>query len=166
MDILIFVILGLLAYFSFYFVRLVYGDFFAPIGLCLGINLVSISLYHLSLMVMLTSISVYTYIIIFLSLFSFLVGALMFSPRLVLQGAVLDRHALFQEAKKETKGLAVFYYGTGILSIGGWISLVFFVKVLANICLDICLKALRRMLCFINERILPRYVHKVYTPFS
>lgn len=124
MNLMIFLILGLLAYFSFYFSRLAYKDTFAPVGLFLGINLVSLSLYHLRL-IALTSVSANAYVLIFASLFSFLVGALMFSPKLVLQGVELDRRVLFQEAKKESKGLAVFYYGTGILSIGGWMSLLF-----------------------------------------
>jgi len=123
-NFIIFIILGLLAYFNFYFSRSAYKDTFAPVGLFLGINLASLALYHLNL-IALTSVSANAYVLIFASLFSFLVGALMFSPKLVLQGAELDRRVLFQDAKKESKGLAVFYYITGILSIGGWVSLLF-----------------------------------------
>lgn len=123
-NFMIFVILGLLAYSSFYFARLAYKDTFAPVGLFLGVNLVSLALYHLNL-IALTSVSTNAYALIFASLFSFLFGALTFSPRLVLQGVELDRRALFQDAKKETQGLAVFYYVTAILSISGWLALLF-----------------------------------------
>ena len=124
---IIFIALGMLAYFSFYFARLAYKDIFAPVGLFLGVNLASLSLYRLSL-IDLTSVSTNAYILIFVSLFSFLVGVLMFSPRFVFQGTQLGKHALFQDAKKEANGLAVFYYGTAILSIGGWISLLLLSK--------------------------------------
>jgi oligosaccharide repeat unit polymerase len=123
-DLMIFFLLGLLACLSFYFARLLYNDIFGPVGLFFGMNLASLSLYSLKLIEM-TSVSKNAYALIFVSLFCFGVGALLFSPRSVYKGAQVFKGALFQDDKKEGNGLAIFYYGTAILSIGGWISLLF-----------------------------------------
>jgi hypothetical protein len=64
-----FVILGLLAYLSFYFARLAYGDIFAPVGLFFGINLASLSLYRLNLI----------FLLVYVLLFGFLSRKLSFS---------------------------------------------------------------------------------------
>jgi len=99
----------------------VYGDYFAPVGLFIGINLASLSLYQLNLLP-LTNISFQTYTLIAVSLFSFLVGVIMASPFFTLKGKTLVKQDLFGKHSREApKGLTLFYYFTASLAIAGWI---------------------------------------------
>lgn len=120
-SLLAFISLALLSYISFYFSRLVYRDYFAPVGLFIGINLASLSLYQLNFLP-LTHISFQAYTLIAVSLFSFLVGVLMASPSFALKGKPLIRQDLFSKHEKFlNKGLTLFYYFTASLAIAGWI---------------------------------------------
>ena len=119
-----FVVLGLLSYCAFCLSRFLYKDSFAPVGLFLGISLASLSLYHLRLL-WLAPGSTDAHLLIFASMFSFLVGALMASPRIVVKGRPVIKRDLFQEHHGDAKGLALFYYGTGLLVTAGWILQLF-----------------------------------------
>ncbi|AEG15314.1 hypothetical protein Desku_1746 [Desulfofundulus kuznetsovii DSM 6115] len=115
-----FISLGLLSYASFRFSHLVYGDYFTPVGIFIGINLASLSLYQLNLLP-LTPVSAQAYTLIAASLFSFLVGVLMASPSFVLTRKPLIRENLFSGCVKTPRGLSLFYYLTASFGIAGWI---------------------------------------------
>lgn len=119
-SLLAFVSLVLLSYAGFYFSRLVYGDYFAPVGLFIGINLASLSLYQLDLLP-LTHISFKAYTLIAASLFSFLIGVLMASPFFILKKKPLARQDMFNNQREAPKGLTLFYYLTASLAIAVWI---------------------------------------------
>ncbi|MDH7578550.1 MAG: hypothetical protein QHH75_12230 [Bacillota bacterium] len=115
-----FISLGVLSYTSFRFSRLVYGDYFAPMGIFIGINLASLSLYQLNLLP-LTPVSAQAYALIAASLFSFFVGVLMASPFFALKGRQLIGQDVFSRCVKASKGIGLFYYLTASIGIAGWI---------------------------------------------
>jgi len=119
----IFLICALLAYGSFQLSRLAYGDNFAPLGIFLGINLISLSLYHLKL-IQLNNLSFQAYSLIAVSLFSFFFGAILVSPSIILKGKCLPKRNLFCEKNSSKRGLISFYYFTAILATLGWILLL------------------------------------------
>lgn len=118
-----FILLGLLSSASFYFSRLMYGDYVAPVGIFIGINLASLALYQLNL-IPLIPVSAQAYTLIAASLFSFLVGALMASPSIVLTGKPLVRKNLFGKCVKTPRGINLFYYLTASLGIAGFVLFV------------------------------------------
>ncbi len=119
-DILVFISLMLLCYASFHFSRLVYGDSLAPLGLFFGVNLASLSLFHLNLLP-LNPVSTQAYVLIVISMFSFFWGVLIAFPSFVLKGRPLAIHETFCGRAEESEGLRLFYYITSFIGIVGWI---------------------------------------------
>lgn len=125
MNLCISAFFALLAYASLRFSLRAYGDYLAPIGLFFCVNLSSLSFYHLKLL-SLTGISLQAYVLIAISLFSFLVGVLFASPFLIMKKKALPKQGLLKKNTKESSGLVLFYYLTAFLGIAGW---VFYVTV-------------------------------------
>ena len=116
-NLLFFLVFAWMAYMSFHLSQKVYRDYFAPLGLLWGINLASLSLYHLGLLP-LTSISIQAYALIAIALFSFLWGAIAASSL-----GMPRKRASAQGARPfdKNKGLVLFYYLTAGIFFTGWI---------------------------------------------
>ncbi len=125
-SILTFILLSLLSWAGFRFARWAYGDYFAPIGIFVGVNLASLALNQLNLLP-LVPLSTQVWLLVAVSLFSFVVGAFMATPSLVVGGKRLGQGRFFDERSLTvSEGLTPFFYFTALLGIAGW---VFFVTV-------------------------------------
>jgi oligosaccharide repeat unit polymerase len=121
-DFLAFVILSALCYLALRFSRSVYGDYFAPLGIFLSVNLASLAFYHLRLIPM-VSLSFQAYALIVVAFFSFSTGTLLATPSVALKGQPLRKRASSSHFWN-SKGLSLFYYFSACLALAGW---VFFV---------------------------------------
>ena len=119
----LFVLFAILAVVSFYLSRLFFGDYFAPLGIFLGINLLSLSLYHLRL-IRLNNLSFQAYGLIAVSFFSFLLGIIFVSPSAFLKLRFQLEQRQIKELPLSQPGLVFFYYLTAILATIGWIILL------------------------------------------
>lgn len=127
MNVMIFILLCALAWFAFRFARWVYGDYFAPIGIFLGVNLASLALNQLRLLP-LAPVSGEAWLLVILSLFSFVVGAVIATPSLILMGKRLSQSRFSSGTNLNAfEGLSLFFYFTAFLGIAGW---VFYITVL------------------------------------
>jgi len=125
-SILTFILFGLLSWAGFRFARWAYGDYFAPIGIFVGVNLASLALNQLNLLP-LVPLSTQAWLLVAVSLFSFVVGTFMATPSLIVGGKRLGQGRFFDEKSLTvSEGLASFFYFTALLGIAGW---VFFVTV-------------------------------------
>lgn len=118
-----FIIFGFLAVLSFFLSKWAYRDIFSPIGIFICINLVSLSLFHLKL-IRFNNLSVQTYIVIAASLFSFIIGAIIAYPSIVLKGKPLKIRDNFQKGNSAAQSLTYFYYFTAVIATLGWIILL------------------------------------------
>jgi len=119
-NVLEFIFFMLLGYGALRFSRLVYGDYFAPMGLFFGVNLAALSLYHLKLLPLI-QISGEAYLLIMASFFSFLTGSLLASPFFALKGRTLPIWRHSNKHEKTSAELTAFYYLTASLGLAGWI---------------------------------------------
>ncbi len=123
-NVVIFILLCSLAWAGFRFARWAYGDYLAPIGIFVGVNLASLALNQLSLLP-LVPLSTQAWLLVVVSLFSFVVGAFMATPSLIVAGKRLGQGRFFDEKDlAASEGLSPFFYFTALLGIAGW---VFFV---------------------------------------
>lgn len=126
-NLVVFVLLSFLSWASFRLARLIYGDYFAPLGIFLGVNLASLALNQLRLLPF-VPLSAQTWLLVVASLFSFIFGAILATPSLVLVGKGLCQKMSFDRKSLETsEGLSLFFYFTTFLGIAGWI---FYITVL------------------------------------
>ena len=122
----VFILLCSLAWAGFRFARWVYGDYFAPIGIFLGVNLTSLALNQLRLLP-LVPLSTQVWFLVVVSLFSFVVGVFIATPSLVITGKRSSQRGFFdKKIPVASDGLSLFFYSTAILGIAGW---AFFVTV-------------------------------------
>lgn len=124
-TILTFTLLGLLSWAGFRFARWAYGDYFAPIGIFLGVNLASLALNQLRLLP-LAPLSTQAWLLVAVSLFSFVAGAFMATPSFIVAGKHLGQTRFDEKSLAASEGLIPFFYLTALLGIAGW---VFFVTV-------------------------------------
>ena len=119
----IFLIFALITYISFYISKLSYGDEFAPLGIFLCVNLISLTLYHLKL-IPLNNLIIQVYLLIVISLFSFILGAMIASPSIIIKGKPIPKRNLSFEKILSKQSLTFFYYTTASLATLGWIYLL------------------------------------------
>ena len=109
---------------SFYISRVLYGDYFAPLGIFLSINLLSLSLYHLKL-IPLNNLSLEAYGLIVLSFYSFSLGVVAATPAMfnkkTKKFSVVGR---ISNSILSKQALIAFYYLTAILATFGWVFLL------------------------------------------
>lgn len=119
-NLFVFASLALLAAVSLWASQRIYRNILAPLGIFFGMNLASLSLWHLKLLP-LTPISSGAYALILASFLAFLAGCLLASPFFVLKGKPLPRGwRCSGDYEKNPLGLTTFYYLTAILGIAGW----------------------------------------------
>lgn len=121
----LFLIFSFLAMASFYISRLLYGDYFAPLGIFLGINLLSLSLYHLKL-IPLKNLSLEAYGLIALSFYSFGLGVVAATSSIfIIKTKSIPAIGRISNSLSSKQALLAFYYITAILATSGWLFLLF-----------------------------------------
>ncbi|MEM2352377.1 MAG: O-antigen polymerase [Thermoproteota archaeon] len=124
-NFLMFLIFALLCYSALRFSRLIYGDYLAPVGIFLGVNLASIAFHNLNLLPLIP-ISVQAYLLIAVAFFSFFLGALLATPSFALRGKLVPACPA-PERFQDFRGLGLFYYLTATITIAGWLYYVTYI---------------------------------------
>jgi oligosaccharide repeat unit polymerase len=119
LNVFIFLLIAGLSYGGFRLSRLLYGDYFAPLGLFLGLNLGTLSLAQLNLL-SLIPISVSAYSLMALGLVSFSIGSLLASLFYDSRENATPAGAPVVDLKDSARALSFFYYLTATLGVASW----------------------------------------------
>jgi oligosaccharide repeat unit polymerase len=117
-------ILFVWAYFSFWISKKIFGNYFAPLGLFLGVNLASLALFHLKLLPFIP-LRIEVYLLVLLSFLSFCLGALIISY--VLKWDQDRKKNFSNEENVSVRGLKFFYYFSAITSLLAWLYYIIFI---------------------------------------
>jgi oligosaccharide repeat unit polymerase len=126
LNVFIFLLIAGLSYGGFRLSRLLYGDYFAPLGLFLGLNLGTLSLAQLNLL-SLIPISVSAYALMALGLVSFSTGSLLASLFYDSRENTSFAGMPVVDLKDSARALCFFYYLTATLGIASWGYYVYFI---------------------------------------
>jgi|LSQX01.2.fsa_nt_gb oligosaccharide repeat unit polymerase len=123
-DLLCFLFSIVLAYAGFKLSWLLYGDYFAPLGLFLGVNLVALSLAQLNLLSM-VPLTVEAYALMAVAFVSFICGVMVVSAMGDSTWTMLPSITKASQGGGDARAIAAFYYLTAFLGIGSWSYYVF-----------------------------------------
>ncbi len=123
-DLVLFLFSIALAYAGFRLSRLLYGDYFAPLGLFLGVNLVALSLAQLNLLSMIP-LTVQVHALMAVGFVSFVGGSLIVSAMHDSTRMQLPAIPTASQSREGARAIAAFYYLTSFLGIASWSYYVF-----------------------------------------